>query len=84
MSAGTGGRTKEVKADVGDCASVAGEIDTCSVQDREADFRFRDDDAVAEDDFVVVAGDAVSVAEKEARKTTVRGELEDIEEQRAE
>lgn len=60
----------------GDCPSVAGEFGACSVQDCKNVLCFDDVGAVAGDDWMEVAEDAVSVTRDEAKETAIKDGLE--------
>lgn len=76
LSAGSGGGTREVKDGAGDCATVAREFGTCSVQHCENVFCLGDVVAVDGDDWLAEAEGAVSVTEVQAEETGFKDGLE--------
>lgn len=73
---GEGGETMGMEVGAGDCASLAEECSSCSVQDCENIFCFREACAVAGDDWMAMAETALVIAKGEARKTRVKSRVE--------
>lgn len=76
LSAGSGGRRKEVEVGAGDCASVTGEFRACPVQACEDVLCFEEVSPVAEDDWVAL-GDTVGVTVEKAEKSRFKEGLEE-------
>lgn len=75
-SAGGRGRTRKVEFGAEDCASVAEQFGTCSMQDCENVLYFGTVGARAKDDWMAVVKDAVSVTKEKSEETGVKDGLE--------
>lgn len=74
-TAGIGGRTRKVEVKASDSASVEAESGSCIVRDCKDSFCFKSLGAVARDEEVAVAEDAVEVTKGMAKETGIQNRL---------